>query len=80
MIIYFNSILMLKMSDPQPIREGWVGISNSRKFHYVEKNTTLCGKFLYLGSAFSGLWTGSFTKDDCSKCVAVLQKRDAEKK
>lgn len=64
------------MSEEPPKRQGWISILNSKKYHYVENNSTLCKKFLYLGYEFQGLWTGKFTNDDCSGCVKVLQKRD----
>ena len=54
--------------------EGWVSLSNSRKFHYVIDKMTLCKKFLYMGNTFEGVWTGNATTDDCAACVKNLQK------
>jgi hypothetical protein len=59
--------------------EGWVTLQNSRKYHYVVDKMTLCKKFMYLGDAYDGEWTGKFTDDDCAGCIKQLQRRDTVK-
>ena len=63
------------MPEDKP-REGWISIMNSKKYHYVIGNMTVCKKFLYLGKEIDGPWTGKTGDDDCKACVKFLQKRD----
>jgi hypothetical protein len=34
------------------IKEGWVCLANSSKYHYIRNSKSLCGKWMYLGNIF----------------------------
>lgn len=65
--------------DPNQLTEGWVSLLNSKKFHYVRDGRTLCGKFLYLGGAFTPD-AGWHNPDDCPKCSKSLRAKQSKEK
>ncbi|TAN60753.1 hypothetical protein EPN18_08015 [bacterium] len=57
--------------------EGWVYLKNSPKWHYIRNRTSLCNKFLYLGT--QELEQGNNNSpDNCAVCRKKLEKEKAE--
>lgn len=68
--------LLALISNFRLYREGWISILNSRKYHYCINGETVCRQFMYLGNDYQSVWNGKFTKEDCTKCIKFLQKRE----
>lgn len=68
------------MSDPKPLqnekREGWIGTTNSRKWHYIIGNDPLCGG----GAVLLGIpeLGNDNSPDNCKACKRKLQERRAK--
>lgn len=60
---------------PDAEREGWVGITNGRKYHYVIDNDTLCGVVVWGGEVELG---NDDSPDNCSACKKRLSKKRAK--
>lgn len=65
--------------DMMPKGFGWHMPSRSRKYHYFESGTSLCGKYGFMMVQGSKN-TGNYDSGDCAKCVKVLKKRAEKKK
>lgn len=63
--------------EENQLKEGWVTLSNSPKFHYVVEGKSLCNRWMYLGSDFSAD-DGVENKDDCKACRKAFLKRQSQ--
>ncbi|KKL44544.1 hypothetical protein LCGC14_2364660, partial [marine sediment metagenome] len=59
------------------MKKGWAKTLNlksyqrTRKYHYFRGGLSLCGKYRLFNTSDLGNYTGSFSEDNCKKCLEL---------
>lgn len=61
------------------VRQGWVQLINSSKFHYFRAGKSLCGKWMYQGDGLISDGGSPESEKGSDDCAACFHKRQIEK-
>lgn len=61
------------MQNENSTIEGWVGLLNTKKWHYFINGRSLCRKWMYLGTLYEQ--GNDNSPDNCAACKKKLKER-----